>query len=155
MCAEQRTPIRSPLDRKTHAPTRQTPQDLDTLQQHHDARQDTTTTRHQSHGRLAIRYLDSYRPSGPASSTIKKSTRHPTAGRCGQSILSTRFFNHSCDPNTGWSPTDGPACTNGSIKDVFAKRHIGKGEELCISHGNFSTHESKAERQKVIQSWIG
>lgn len=65
------------------------------------------------------------------------------------------FFNHSCDPNAGWSPTDGPACTNGSTKDVFAKRHIGKGEELCISHGKISTHESKAERQKVIQSWIG
>ena len=34
------------------------------------------------------------------------------------------FFNHSCEPNVGWSPTDGPTCTDGSTKDVFAKRNI-------------------------------
>lgn len=65
------------------------------------------------------------------------------------------FFNHSCEPNTGWSPTDSPTCTNGSTKDIFAKRPIRKGEELCISYREFSRHESKADRQKVIQSWIG
>ena len=64
------------------------------------------------------------------------------------------FFNHSCDPNTSWSPTDGPTCTNGSTKDIFANRPIRKGEELCISYGKFSDH-SKAERQKILQSWIG
>lgn len=65
------------------------------------------------------------------------------------------FFNHSCEPNTGWSPTDTPTCTNGSAKDIFAKRHIRKGEELCIDYVNFSKNENKAERQRVIQSWIG
>lgn len=65
------------------------------------------------------------------------------------------FFNHSCEPNTGWSPTDSPSCTNGSTKDIFAKRHIRKGEELCVSYVTFSNNESKAERQEVIQSWIG
>ena len=63
------------------------------------------------------------------------------------------FFNHSCEPNTGWSPTDSPTCTNGSTKDIFANRHIRRGEELCIGYGKFS--DNKAERQRVIQSWIG
>lgn len=65
------------------------------------------------------------------------------------------FFNHSCEPNTGWSATNSPTCTDGSTKDIFANQHIRKGEELCISYGKFGKHESKAERQKVIQSWIG
>lgn len=65
------------------------------------------------------------------------------------------FFNHSCEPNTGWSPTDSCTCTNGSTKDIFANRHIRKGEELCITYGVVAGHKSKAEGQKAIQPWIG
>lgn len=64
------------------------------------------------------------------------------------------FFNHSCDPNTGWSSTEGPTCMDGSTKDIFAKRDIRMGEELCISYQKLEGY-SKAERQRVIRSWIG
>ena len=43
---------------------------------------------------------------------------------------------------------------NGSTKDVFVKRGVRMGEELCISYQDLEGC-SKAERRRVIQSWIG
>ena len=43
---------------------------------------------------------------------------------------------------------------NGSTKDIFAKRDVRMGEELCISYQELEGC-SKAERLKVIRSWIG
>lgn len=66
------------------------------------------------------------------------------------------FFNHSCDPNAHWSAKVSPTCTSGSTKEVYAARHIRKGGELCISYpSGAQERQSKAQRKKVLKSWIG
>ena len=88
---------------------------------------------------------------------INNQSQTEREGRPVRSISSFySFFNHSCEPNTGWSPTNSSTCIGGSTKDVFAKRHIKKGEELCISYLDAAQlRRSKAERHEMLASWLG
>ncbi len=66
------------------------------------------------------------------------------------------FFNHSCEPNTGWSTPASATCVNGMTKVMFAQRDIRKGEELCVTYlSEMRLRQSKTERSRMLCSWIG
>jgi len=66
------------------------------------------------------------------------------------------FFNHSCEPNTGWSTPASATCVNGMTKVMFAQRDIRKGEELCGTYlSEMRLRQSKTERSRMLCSWIG
>ncbi len=63
------------------------------------------------------------------------------------------FFNHSCEPNTGWSTPASATCVNGMTKVMFAQRDIRKGEELCVTYlSEMRLRQSKTERSRMLCS---
>jgi len=60
------------------------------------------------------------------------------------------LFNHSCAPNVVYRNVDG-----GTTVEMVAERNIGIGEELCISYMSDVGRRPRAERQALMEAWIG
>ncbi|MCJ1230239.1 hypothetical protein MMC12_006911 [Toensbergia leucococca] len=64
------------------------------------------------------------------------------------------FFNHSCDPNAKWKPSEATS-KGGSTLVLHAIRPIGEGEEIFVSYIEASDFASKAQRQRMLLPWLG
>ncbi|KEF58843.1 uncharacterized protein A1O9_03686 [Exophiala aquamarina CBS 119918] len=60
------------------------------------------------------------------------------------------LFNHSCAPNVIYRNVRG-----GTTVEMVAERNVGFGQELCISYLSDVGERPRAERQALMEAWIG